>query len=97
MAEGCVIRTTIARIELWRGFILSRARRTNMAKYYVNTNAQPTGEHEVHTTNCPHPPDPSNRRQLGEHSTCQSAVRQARTIFDHVDGCAYCVPECHSR
>jgi hypothetical protein len=38
-----------------------------MPKYYVNKNAQSNGDHEVHTTNCPTPPNPKNRMSLGEH------------------------------
>jgi hypothetical protein len=69
-----------------------------MAKYYINKNAQPTGEHEVHTENCPHPPDPPNRDHLGEFDKCSKAVAAAKAKgYDPVDGCAYCVPDCHTR
>ncbi len=37
-----------------------------MADYYVNTNAQPTGEHEVHTEGCSHPPWPKTSLQKTE-------------------------------
>jgi len=36
-----------------------------MADYYVNKKAQPTGEHEIHTSTCPYLPDSSNRQYLG--------------------------------
>jgi hypothetical protein len=38
-----------------------------MQRFYVNKNAQPTGEHEVHNldANCQHLPDPINRLDLG--------------------------------
>ena len=65
--------------------------------YYVNINEQPSGEHEVHTSNCPHPPLEQNRRTLGSFSRCQDAIRAAGQIYLNVDGCAYCVPECHSK
>jgi len=37
-----------------------------MKKYYVNTNAQSNGDHEVHDENCEFLPKPENRRYLGE-------------------------------
>jgi hypothetical protein len=38
-------------------------RRQTMARYYVNKNRQPSGEHEVHNwdVNCDHPPELRNR------------------------------------
>ncbi|MFG0285903.1 MAG: hypothetical protein ACF8R7_15915 [Phycisphaerales bacterium JB039] len=68
-----------------------------MHKYFVNTNPQPTGEHEVHKEGCPHPPAPSNRKHLGSFTNCREAVREARKHYSNVDGCAYCVPDCHTR
>ena len=68
-----------------------------MAHYYVNTNAQPTGEHEVHRDGCSNPPQPQHRRSLGEHANCQSAVRAAGQIYSNVDGCKFCSPACHTR
>ena len=68
-----------------------------MARYYVNTNAQPTGEHEVHRDGCPTPADVSNRKYLGEFTTCHGAVREAKKHYSNVDGCANCSPDCHTR
>jgi hypothetical protein len=68
-----------------------------MTSYYVNKNAQPTGEHEVHKADCPTPPNYSNRQPVGEHSNCRSAVAAARAFYINVDGCANCSPECHKR
>ncbi|PCJ77028.1 MAG: hypothetical protein COA53_02140 [Rhodobacteraceae bacterium] len=67
-----------------------------MAAYYVNTHAQDNGDHEVHTTGCPHPPLPQNRRQLGDHLNCQSAVRVAKTVYPTANGCFYCSNTCHT-
>ena len=66
-----------------------------MDAYYVNTNAQSTGEHEVHKEGCnyfPHLP-----KYLGNFSNCQDAVEEAMKYYANVDGCAYCIPECHTR
>jgi hypothetical protein len=68
-----------------------------MAQYYVNTQAQATGEHEVHKDGCPHPPDVKNRLNLGDFSSCEQAVRAARTHYSNVDGCYHCSNACHKR
>jgi len=68
-----------------------------MAPYYVNKNAQETGEHEVHTTGCPHPPEPENRLHLGRFTNCHDAVEEAKKHYDNVDGCFHCTNECHTR
>lgn len=71
-----------------------------MARYILNSNAQSTGEHEVHNTNtCYWLPEPRNRIDLGEHPNCQSAVSEARRRYQgrKVDGCAHCCPDCHTR
>lgn len=67
-------------------------------RYYVNANAQPTGEHEVHLANgCMFPAAPRNQVDLGEHPNCQSALRAAKQRYSNVDGCVHCTPSCHSR
>lgn len=68
-----------------------------MAKYYVNQNAQPTGEHEVHKEGCSYMPEPQNKKYLGEFSNCKDAVKEAKKHYSNVDGCYYCVNECHTR
>jgi len=70
-----------------------------MLQYCVNTNAQPgSGDHEVHdlasTKGCL--PDFRHRLDLGWHSTCAAAVREAKRHYNDVNGCYYCVNECHT-
>lgn len=65
-------------------------------RFYVNKNAQPNGDHEVHRATCSWLPDVENRQYLGEFSTSQEAVRAAKKHYNHVDGCAYCCPESHT-
>ena len=65
--------------------------------YYVNKNAQPTGEHEVHSSNCPYLPTIANRLYLGMFDNCAEAIREARKYYSNVDGCYYCCNECHKR
>ncbi|MDC9521925.1 hypothetical protein PSH55_12475 [Pseudoalteromonas sp. Angola-31] len=66
-----------------------------MDLYYVNNNSQTTGEHEVHKNGCNFMP--SNKAELGMHSTCSSAVQKAKDIYSNVDGCMFCIPNCHTR
>jgi len=68
-----------------------------MAKYYVNKHAQANGDHEVHTSSCSFLPEADNRLYLGEFSTCQAAVREAKKTYAKADGCYYCSKECHTR
>jgi len=68
-----------------------------MARYYVNQNAQPNGDHEVHTTGCSFLPETENRIYLGDFSSCRPAVREASKHYRKVDGCKFCSNECHSR
>jgi hypothetical protein len=68
-----------------------------MARYYVNSNAQPNGDHEVHQLECSFLPDTANRRYLGEFSNCASAVAEARrSHYRQSNGCFYCSRECHT-
>lgn len=66
-----------------------------MDKYYVNPNAQSTGEHEVHKEGCSYFPD--EPIYLGEYSSCWDAVAEAGKYYSNVDGCYYCCPNCHTR
>ena len=68
-----------------------------MDHYYVNKNAQPTGEHEVHMGSCSYLPDADNRIYLGFFLNCSDAIREAKKYFPNVDGCYYCCPNCHTR
>ena len=68
-----------------------------MTRYYVNRNAQPTGEHEVHKYGCSWLPKEENRIYLGRFYTCQAAVLKACEYYTSVDGCAHCSPDCHTR
>jgi hypothetical protein len=68
-----------------------------MERYYVNGNAQQTGEHEVHKESCRYLPGPLSRIDLGLHPNCNSAVLEARRRGYNADGCAFCCPACHTR
>lgn len=65
-------------------------------RYYVNKNAQPNGDHEVHTETCRFVPATQNRLDLGIHTGCQSAVAAARRHYSRVNGCVHCANACHT-
>lgn len=67
-----------------------------MALYYVNKNAQPNGDHEVHTAECSFLPSEDNRIYLGVFSDCYGAVREAKKYFPRSNGCYYCSSACHT-
>lgn len=64
--------------------------------YYVNKNAQPTGEHEVHKLYCSYLPETGNRIYLGIFINCEDAIKEAKKFYDNIDGCFYCTNECHT-
>jgi len=66
-------------------------------KYYVNSNPQVGGEHEVHTETCIFLPSQENRTYLGEFEYCEGAVSAAKRFYYNVDGCFYCASGCHQK
>ncbi|MEX1014147.1 MAG: hypothetical protein WDZ80_03235 [Candidatus Paceibacterota bacterium] len=67
-----------------------------MPNYVVNDNAQSNGDHEVHTTSCVYYPKIKSYTNLGWHSDCHSAVREAKKHYDQSNGCATCSESCHT-
>ena len=67
-----------------------------MANYYVNKNAQPNGDHEVHRADCYWLPSLENRIYLGNYSSCRDAVKKAKDYYSQVNGCYHCSKECHT-
>ena len=65
-------------------------------RYYVNSNRQPSGDHEVHTATCPWLPNEQNRVYLGDFSSCGPAVQQAKQHYSQSNGCAHCSPACNT-
>ncbi len=70
---------------------------TVAAMYYVNTQAQSNGDHEVHKEGCTCLPSVQNRIYLGSFNSCVDAVNEARKYFTQVNGCYYCSYPCHTR
>ncbi len=67
-----------------------------MPTYYVNTNAQANGDHEVHTNTCNYLPATQHQKYLGVFLTCQEAVREAKKTYQQSNGCYYCSYACHT-
>ena len=67
-----------------------------MAYYYVNKKAQENGDHEVHRSGCDFMPSEENRLYLGDFSSCQPAVAEAKKHYSQSNGCYYCARECHT-
>ncbi|MBP7556857.1 MAG: hypothetical protein KA821_11355 [Chitinophagaceae bacterium] len=67
-----------------------------MKKYYVNNHAQPNGDHEVHQEDCIYLPVVS-KTYLGQFTSCQSAVMEAKKHHRQVNGCKTCSRECHTQ
>ena len=52
-----------------------------MARYYVNTNAQENGDHEVHKEGCYWLPMPHNLIYLGNFSTCFPRSQESARVL----------------
>jgi hypothetical protein len=61
-----------------------------MASYYVNRQAQLTGEHEVHRGACEHLPNIKLLYYLGDFDSSDEAILEAEKYFVHVAVCPYC-------
>lgn len=68
-----------------------------MIHFYINKNTQPTGEREIHKSECSYMPSIINREYLGYFNTFAEAKLEARKKYNNVDGCAHCCPEGHNR
>lgn len=67
-----------------------------MAYYYVNSNPQSNGDHEVHEDGCSFMPARENLIYLGNFTYCSSAVVEAKKHCTQVNGCYYCANACHT-
>ncbi len=68
-----------------------------MSLYYVNTNPQKNGDHEVHRYDCQYLPSILNRKYLGEFSNCKDAVTEAKKTYRQSNGCKTCSQDCHTQ
>ena len=66
------------------------------SRYYVNSEADVHGDHEVHKDGCIWIPSTENRKYLGEFDSCEGAVEEAKKTYKTANGCIYCSPGCHT-
>lgn len=66
-------------------------------KYYVNDNAQPNGDHEVHQFGCYWLSLVISKTYLGDFDNCREAVQKAKQTYPTADGCIHCSELCHTR
>jgi len=67
-----------------------------MPRYYVNNQSQDNGDHEVHVLGCYWLKLATSTLDLGDHSTCRTAVATAKKVYSTANGCATCSPDCHT-
>lgn len=65
-----------------------------MARYVVNRTQQSNGDHEVHEEGCVY--WPKSYIDLGDQSSCYTAVAAAKKYYSQSNGCATCSPACHT-
>ncbi len=65
-----------------------------MPRYYINTQPEANGNHEVHQADCNLLPDEAHRFFLGFFNRCSDALKEAKTHYPQVNGCYYCSNEC---
>lgn len=63
--------------------------------YYVNTQPQTNGDHEVHKEACMYLPSLNHRLYLGAFATDFDALHEAKKYYPTSDGCAHCCPSIH--
>lgn len=65
--------------------------------YYFNIYSDSKGNHEIHTKDCVFLPSVLNREYIGYYSSCQAAMKAARSKYPNkkFDGCYFCCNECH--
>lgn len=67
-----------------------------MKDYYVNNTAQSNGDHEVHTNDCQYFKSIISKKYLGEFSSCEPAVTEAKKTYSQSNGCETCCNACHT-
>ena len=68
-----------------------------MYSYYLNTNAQASGEYEIHKYGCKYCGNTYNFAFLGHFSNDKDALLFAKRCYPQfkIDGCAYCCNSIH--
>ncbi|MBA0262020.1 hypothetical protein D7Y46_18645 [Stenotrophomonas maltophilia] len=67
-----------------------------MDRYFVNRTPQANGDHEVHKQGCYWLARAQSTQDLGLHTSCRTAVAEARRWYRQSNGCATCAAACHT-
>ncbi|TNI58898.1 hypothetical protein CF126_03410 [Aeromonas dhakensis] len=59
--------------------------------YYVDSQAKPNGDNEIHKMSCPHLP----LYYLGLFPNGIAAIKAAEKLYPQVNGCVHCCKHCH--
>lgn len=62
-----------------------------MAEFYIETKANETGEHRVHSSTCSSMPAKESMRYLGAFSNAQAPVYKASNRYLKVSTCPKCL------
>jgi len=70
-----------------------------LTMHIVDRNPQVSGDHIVHRTDfgCSLLPAIESCVEVGLHSECRSAMKEALHHFSQVDGCPECLPQCNDQ
>lgn len=63
--------------------------------YYVDSQAKPNGDHEVHKMSCPHLQLDYYLYYLGLFPNGIAAIKAAERLYPQVNGCIHCCKHCH--
>lgn len=66
-------------------------------RYFVATRAKDNGDYEVHKSGCRFLPGERRRQYIGSFDSGFHALREARQLYVQSNGCASCLPECHTK
>ncbi|PIR85116.1 hypothetical protein COU15_02580 [Candidatus Kaiserbacteria bacterium CG10_big_fil_rev_8_21_14_0_10_45_20] len=67
-----------------------------MSQYYVDKEKQPEGDvHMVHISGCVKLPPEYQREALGDFSSCEQTLTEAKQTYPKVNGCYDCSYSCH--
>ena len=66
-----------------------------MPLYYLNERANSNDNHIVHKAMCVRLPFIESKKTLGYFPECRDAIREAKKIYNRVNGCEVCISRCH--
>lgn len=65
-----------------------------MNYYYLSKIPNKDGNYEIHSNKCLRHFLNGNRIYLGEFASCEEAFQKAKTYYENVAFCSFCLPKC---